>query len=294
MVPKGEPGEGSSLPQRSDHFADFAVNSSAATQVSRESISSRSRFHLPPLITRVKHSRRDPDSSGRSLIKGHALPATGSLRVAAACGSPRPLLVGKHQTIAGIGTAIQHDTISQCSQITQKCRSLTFHIHIRDGTGTVTPTDHVLHGDRRQVAQGHAREPSPEYGEHVPSVPAGGKYSESPRRCQGRGRGPAEKRSLLHKRTCAKLFHAAASHHRGPCAVAQPLALPMPASCPPCPDCPTTNSLLHKRTCAKLVHAAASHHRGPCAVAQPLPMPASCPPWPDCPTTNSQPPRHHA
>ena len=48
MVPKGEPGEGSSLPQRSDHFADFAVNSSAATQVSRESISSRSRFHLPP------------------------------------------------------------------------------------------------------------------------------------------------------------------------------------------------------------------------------------------------------
>ena len=116
MVPKGEPGEGSSLPQRSDHFADFAVNSSAATQVSRESISSRSRFHLPPLITRVKHSRRDPDSSGRSLIKGHAPPATGSLRVAAACGSPRPLLVGKHQTIAGIGTAIQHDTISQCSQ----------------------------------------------------------------------------------------------------------------------------------------------------------------------------------
>ena len=126
------------------------------------------------------------------------------------------------------------------------------------------------------------------------TVPAGGKYSESPRRCQGRGRGPAEKRSLLHKRTCAKLVHAAASHHRGPCAVAQPLVLPMPASCPPCPDCPTTNSLLHKRTCAKLVHAAASHHRGPCAVAQPLPMPASCPPWPDCPTTNSRPPRHHA
>ena len=181
------------------------------------------------------------------------------MRVAAACGSPRPLLVGKNQTI---GTAIQHDTISQCSQITQKCRSLTFHIHIRDGTGTVTPTDHVLHGDRRQVAQGHAREPSPER-RGTCTVPAGGKYSESPRRCQGRGRGPAEKRSLLHKRTCAKLVHAAASHHRGPCAVAQPLALPMPASCPPCPDCPTTNSLLHKRTCAKLVHAAASHHRGP-------------------------------
>ena len=158
------------------------------------------------------------------------------MRVAAACGSPRPLLVEKNQTI---GTAIQHDTISQCSQITQKCRSLTFHIHIRDGTGTVTPTDHVLHGDRRQVAQGHAREPSPER-RGTCTVPAGGKYSESPRRCQGRGRGPAEKRSLLHKRTCAKLVHAAASHHRGPCAVAQPL--PMPASCPPWPDCPTTNS----------------------------------------------------
>ena len=63
----------------------------------------------------------------------------------------------------------------------------------------------------------------------IHTVPAGGKYSESPRRCQGRGRGPAEKRSLLHKRTCAKLVHAAASHHRGPCAVAQPLP---PYRCP--------------------------------------------------------------
>ena len=147
MVPKGEPGEGSSLPQRSDHFADFAVSSSAAL---RSAVNPYPLAFTFPPYNRVKHSRRDPDSSGRSLIKAQGARASrhqqlagcGSLRqLAAACGSPRPLL--EWGNIRTIGTAIQHDTILQCSQITQKCRSLTFHIHIHNGTGTVTPTDHA-------------------------------------------------------------------------------------------------------------------------------------------------------
>ena len=118
-------------------------------------------------------------------------------------------------------------TQSRNARITQKCRSLTFHIHKNNSTGTVTPTDHASWrppSGHRGMPKSRAQSTGATVrGEHVP---AGGKYSESLRRCQGRGRGPAE------NVRCCTIALAPNLLMLRPRTMAAPVQWPSPCRCP--------------------------------------------------------------
>ena len=169
------------------------------------------------------------------------------------------------------------------------------HSHSRRYWYGVTPTDHVLHGDRRQVAQGQAREPSPEYGEHV-FIPYPQGANTVSLRDVVRGGGGVPRKNV---RCCTNAL-APNFFMLRPRTIAAPVQWPSPwpYRCPhrvhhapialqPTHSC--TNALAPNLFMLRPRTIAAPLCSGPA-----LPMPASCPPWPDCPTTNSRPPRHHA